>query len=85
MYRGLVCRGSGIDCSLDLLCTGGMYRKWTTGKFYLLFIKVPAIHVNYVLMLGRKGGGGECNVLASHLSLGVTTYSKLLIQRQGLI
>ena len=38
--------GSGIHCSLDLVCTGGMYRKWATGKF--LFIEVPAIHGNYV-------------------------------------
>ena len=52
--------GSGIDCSLDLLWTGSMYRKWTTGKF--LFIKVPAIHGNCVnvvkwgkLLIRRQG------------------------------
>ena len=52
--------GSGIDCSLDLVCTGsGLH-----GKFYLLKYQQ---YVKYVLMLGggggRGGGRGECNIM----------------------
>ena len=28
--------GSGIDCTVDLVCTGGMYRKWTTKCFFII-------------------------------------------------
>ena len=51
--------GSGIDCSLDLVRTGGMYRQWTTGKF--LFMKVGAKPGNYCER-GEGRGGGEVNV-----------------------